>query len=366
MLAIDALIVGGYPLGHGVADIERELLVLADSERGGGTWGMFDPSDSHSAPGERRWRFDGNTWEPTTRTPDATIRVNDVGANVQYATAATPVGPSVARRSAAVWNALTGAPDTSRRYEPLPATIDHFTDVAEHYDDEHGPPPTAMIDVISDLAAAARHDGRPRALEFGVGTGRVAIELAVRGVDVIGVDRSPSMLAVIASRSMPSVEGIEGDMATTDITASHGRFGVVYLVFNTIMNLTTQSAQTAVFANAARHLLPGGSFAVEVVVPELWRLAPGERTLTFADDDGDLGYDEYASFVDQRLVSHHRWSAGGEERHEQIPFRWVWPSEFDLMAELAGLALTDRWNDWDRTPFTDDSTFHVSVYRKPA
>jgi len=151
-----------------------------------------------------------------------------------------------------------------------------------------------------------------------------------------------------------------GDIASTCIP---GSFRVVYLVFNTIGNLTTQQQQTACFANAAAHLEPGGFFVVEVGVPDLRRLPPGERHVIFHADEHSLGIDEYDT-SSQSLISHHlRWD-GDSARHRELPFRYVWPAELDLMALLAGMTLASRWADWHQTPFTHESTSHVSVWRK--
>ena len=143
-----------------------------------------------------------------------------------------------------------------------------------------------------------------------------------------------------------------------------GAFQLVYLVYNTINNLTTQDLQVACFRNAAAHLAPGGCFVIEVLVPELRRVPPGERVRAFDLSQSHLGFDEYTDFVGQILYSHHYWFDGGKLQTFSLPFRYVWPSELDLMAQLAGLSLRERWADWTRTPFTDESTSHVSVWEK--
>ena len=153
-----------------------------------------------------------------------------------------------------------------------------------------------------------------------------------------------------------------GDMATTTV---EGTFAVVYLVFNTIMNLTTQAAQVACFRNAASHLEPGGRFVIEVLIPDLRRLPPGERHVVFAASPTHWGIDEY-DVVNQGLVSHHFTVADGGIELDSMPFRYVWPAELDLMAELAGMRLRDRWAGWDGEPFTSESRSHVSVWEKPA
>ncbi len=154
-----------------------------------------------------------------------------------------------------------------------------------------------------------------------------------------------------------------GDMATTRV---EGGYTLAYIVRNTIMNLTTQDDQVACFANAAAHLEPGGCFVMEVMVPELRRLPPGESVLVFTLTPTHLGFDEVTDFVAQQSWSHHYWFVDGRTETFSAPFRYVWPSELDLMARLAGLMLRERWNDWDRTPFTGESRSHVSVWEKQA
>jgi SAM-dependent methyltransferase len=232
---------------------------------------------------------------------------------------------------------------------------DHFgPDVAEDYDDESDPlfAPEAIDPIVDVLAGLA---GGGRALELAIGTGRIALPLAARGVEVAGIELSEAMVAQL--RAKPGGDAIPvtiGDMTTTRV---EGDFRLAYLVFNTIGNLTTQEQQTACFANAAAHLEPGGAFVVEVGVPELRRLPPGERFHVFAAGEGYLGVDEYDAAT-QRLVSHH--TRDGVTR--SIPFRYVWPSELDLMARMAGLRRRDRWSDWDRSPFTHESRRHISIW----
>lgn len=238
---------------------------------------------------------------------------------------------------------------------------DYFADAAEFYDEAHDPASPEMLDVLAGLAANV--GDVPRAFELAIGTGRVAIPLAERGVEVVGVDLSPAMLNVLRRRGADGVTGIEGDMTTTTAYGTHGRFGVAYLVYNTIMNPRTQDDQARCFANAAAHLLPGGSFVVECMVPELWRLEPGARILPQTGEPDYRVHDEFVDMVDQQLISHHEWTDDGEVRRASTPFRYVWPSELDLMARLAGMELEARWADWDRTPFTDESRFHISIYR---
>jgi SAM-dependent methyltransferase len=241
--------------------------------------------------------------------------------------------------------------------------VDHFgPGVAERYDAAHAEAfderaVAATVDVLADLAVGGA------ALEFAIGTGRVALPLAARGVPVSGIELSGAMLAQL--RAKPGAGRIaltEGDMAHTRVP---GEFSLVFLVFNTLMNLTTQDEQVACFANAAAHLAPGGHFAVEVMVPDLQRLPFGESVRPFAVSADRLGFDEY-DLVTQRLVSHHYRLGDGRAASSAIPFRYAWPAELDLMARLAGMTPAARWGDWDRSPFTATSSKHVSVWTKPA
>jgi SAM-dependent methyltransferase len=240
---------------------------------------------------------------------------------------------------------------------------DHFgPEVATRYDEDSAPmfAPEALDPAIERLAALA--GGRP-ALELAIGTGRVALPLASRGVPVTGIELSEAMVAQL--RAKPGGEAIPvtiGDMATTRV---EGSFGLVYLVFNTIVNLTSQDAQVACFENAAAHLGPGGRFVVEVGIPQLRRLPPGERGIVLGIEEGYWGVAEL-DLVEQRQVSHHFSADDGGVRHRPIPFRYVWPSELDLMARIAGLRLRHRWADWHGTPLGQDSRSHVSVWEKPA
>lgn len=234
------------------------------------------------------------------------------------------------------------------------------TDVAERYDEGSiemfapevlGP----TVDVLSELAA-----GRP-ALELAVGTGRVAIPLAARGVPVHGIELSPAMVAQL--RAKPGGDDIEvtiGDMTSARV---EGRFGLAYLVFNTIGNVASQDDQVAVFENAAAHLAPGGRFVVEVGVPQLRQLPVGARFVVFDHTDDHVGVDEY-DVTTQLAWSHHYMREGAAFRQGTLPYRYVWPAELDLMARIAGMRLEHRWGDWDRSPFTAESTKHVSVWKR--
>jgi SAM-dependent methyltransferase len=218
----------------------------------------------------------------------------------------------------------------------------------------------AAVDPVVDLLAELA-DGGP-ALELGIGTGRIALPLSRRGVDVQGVELSPAMVARL--RAQPGADGIGvtvGDFAR--LTAER-TFAVVYLLRNTITNLTTQDEQVECFRTAAAQLAPGGRFVVENYVPQLQRLPPGETRHVFTRTPEHLGFEEY-DIAAQIAVSHHYWRLDGELRTFASPHRYVWPAELDLMARIAGLTLEDRWSDWRRTPFTGDSRAHVSVWAKP-
>ncbi len=239
----------------------------------------------------------------------------------------------------------------------------HFgEEVAAGYDESSGSEFDAdviarTVDVLAELA------GDGAALELAVGTGRVALPLAARGVPVSGIELSAAMADRLEAKDTEHRIAVTiGDMATTRVA---GHFRLVYLVFNTIGNLITQDQQVACFANAAAHLEPGGHFVVEVVVPDLRRLPPDEDARVFSHAPGYVGYDRYTDLVAQQAVSHHFVADGSGGRELRTPFRYVWPSELDLMARLAGLALQERWAGWDRAPFTGDSTSHVSVWVKP-
>jgi SAM-dependent methyltransferase len=238
--------------------------------------------------------------------------------------------------------------------------VDWFAgNVAETYDDDRETASREAVDPVVDFLEPLAGDG---ALELGIGTGRIALPLAARGIRVAGIDLSPDMVARL--RAKPGGDALPvaiGDFATTPV---EGAFSLVYLVFNTINNLTTQDAQVACFRNAAQHLSPGGRFVIEVGVPDLQRLPRGEVFRPFTVRPDRLGIDEY-DVVTQRLVSHHYALEGDGVRQISVPFRYVWPSELDLMALLAGLRLEERWGGWRREPFTAESTSHVSVWRAP-
>ena len=238
----------------------------------------------------------------------------------------------------------------------------HFgDDVAARYDESSGPmfDPDVLGRTVDVLAEFTGHGA---ALELAVGTGRVALPLAARGVPVSGIELSDAMAGKLRAKDAEGRVAVTiGDMATTRVD---GSFRLVYLVYNTIGNLTTQARQVACFANAAAHLEPGGCFLVEVGVPDLRRLPPGEDARVFSHAPGYVGYDRYTDLVAQQATSHHFVADGSAVRELRTPFRYVWPSELDLMAQLAGLSLRHRWAGWDGSAFTGDSTSHVSVWEK--
>lgn len=215
-----------------------------------------------------------------------------------------------------------------------------------------------MVDRLADLA-----DGG-RALEFAIGTGRVAVPLRERGVEVVGIELSTAMIDELRRKvDEAAIPVVAGDMATA---TAPGRFSLVYLVYNTLTNLLTQRQQVACFRNAARHLEPGGRFVLELGVPELRKLPPGQTAVVFGAEDGYIGLDTY-DLLQQRVVSHH--FRFGDDRQANLmrsEHRYVWPSELDLMAELAGFALEERSADWKGASFTSESGTNISVYRLPA
>ena len=250
----------------------------------------------------------------------------------------------------------------------MSARLDHVSepqnyfgeDVAPTYDETSAEMFDAAVlgPAVAFLAGLARGG---RALELGIGTGRVALPLSARGVPVHGIELSSAMVEQL--RVKPGAEAIGvtiGDFATTRV---EGTFSLAYLVFNTIMNLTTQEAQVACFRNVAAHLEPGGCFVVEVMVPELRRLPLGETSVAFRSDAERWGIDDY-DVARQGLVSHHFLEVEGRLEHRSQPFRYVWPAELDLMAELAGMRLRERWGGWSREAFTSESRGHVSVWER--
>jgi SAM-dependent methyltransferase len=237
--------------------------------------------------------------------------------------------------------------------------------VAAGYDGEGGANApevvTPAVDLLEDLA-----DGGP-VLEFAVGTGRIAAPLAARGVRVSGIELSRAMAARVPDKpGGAAVDVTIGDMTKTRVA---GEFSLVYLVFNTISNVTTQDGQVDVFCNAAAHLRPGGLFLIEVGLPDLRRLPPGQDTVPFTvaphgDGGGYVGFDQYDVVTQEFTSNHVTVTADGSGRFWRIPFRYAWPAEMDLMARIAGMKLKYRWADWDRSELTAESTTHVSVWEK--
>jgi SAM-dependent methyltransferase len=234
--------------------------------------------------------------------------------------------------------------------------------VAATYDEQvAGSLGTADADAAAALLAELAGNGR--ALELGIGTGRIALPLAAHGVEVHGIDLSRAMVARLRAKPGGEAIGVTiGDFAATRVD---GTFTLAYLVFNTIMNLTTQEAQVACFRNVAAHLAPGGLFLIEVHVPELRRLPPGQNVVPFHVSQTRWAYDVYDTAT-QAMSSNYVEFEGGRARYTSFPFRYVWPAELDLMAQLAGMRLRDRWGGWAREPFTSESRRHVSVWEKPA
>jgi len=235
--------------------------------------------------------------------------------------------------------------------------------VAAKYDDDSDPMfAPEVVNPTVDLLAELAGDGR--ALELGIGTGRIAVPLAARGVPVHGIELSKAMVARLKAK--PGGEGIGVTIGDFSSAKADGTFRLAYLVFNTIGNLTTQEAQVACFRNVAEHLEPGGCFLIETGLPDLRRLPPGERFVIFDFGEDHLGIDEY-DVATQGLISHHfQRQPDGTIEKSSGPFRYVWPSELDLMAQMAGLRLRDRWAGWQREPYTSESTKHISVWEKPA
>jgi SAM-dependent methyltransferase len=218
---------------------------------------------------------------------------------------------------------------------------------------------SAVVEPIVDFLVDHADDGP--VLELAIGTGRIAVPLHQRGLSVSGIDLSPDMVAEL--RAKPGAEDIEvavGDMATTRLA---GTFTLAYLVANSLANLTTQDAQVRCFENAAEHLEPGGRFVIELYIPELQRLPPGETVHPFALTPTHLAFEEY-DLANQIAYSHHYWIEDGRLETFSAPFRYVWPAELDLMARIAGMTLQERWSGWRGEPFTSESRSHVSVWTK--
>ena len=235
---------------------------------------------------------------------------------------------------------------------------DYFDeDVARGYDTEQ----IASSDLDQTVSFLAQLAKGGRALEFAIGTGRVALPLAQESVSVSGIEYSQPMVDQMrAKHGGDAIPVVIGDMTNAK---AEGQFGLVFLVFNTICNLTTQEAQIACFQNAADHLAQDGHFVIETFMPPIQRLPYGERLRAFDAGDDHWGTDEI-DIATQSLITHHVWIRGEQTVRRSVPFRYVWPSELDLMAKMAGMELVERWESWDRTPFTSASESHISVWKK--
>jgi SAM-dependent methyltransferase len=241
------------------------------------------------------------------------------------------------------------------------ASITWGREIAEVFDEVNAAQFTSaalepMVGVLTELARGGR------VLEFAVGTGRVALPLSQRGLEVSGIELSPHMVEQL--RAKPGSEAVAvtiGDMATTRVP---GTFTLVYLVANTIMNVTTQDEQIAVFRNAAAHLQPGGCFVLQVIVPQLQHVPPGDAGRVLRNDPNHLGIETFDDQVEQIAWSHHWMHVQGRLVRHSAPFRYVWPSELKLMGSIAGFQLQDRWADWHVSPFTSASTSQVAVFEK--
>jgi hypothetical protein len=219
--------------------------------------------------------------------------------------------------------------------------------------------PEVIEPTVSFLSSLA---GGGSALEFAVGTGRIAIPLRAAGIKVSGIELSQAMVDEMRRKpGSAEIPVVVGDMSSAKV---NGEFQLVYLVFNTISNLTTQRQQVACFCNAAQHLSSGGYFVIEDCVPRVHKLGNGQTILPFEVTPEHIGFDEY-DLLNQTLISHHYWFDDDNARTFQSKHRYAWPQEYDLMAYVAGLELHERWSDWNRDPFSAESTKHISVWRKP-
>jgi SAM-dependent methyltransferase len=251
-----------------------------------------------------------------------------------------------------VSDGLQGLPVVTRNYFDGPVAERYDDDSADMFDPQVLGP---TVDFLAELAAGGN------ALELGIGTGRVAVPLHGRGVPVHGIELSEAMADRL--RAKPEAAGIDVTIGDFAAARAPGTYRLAYLVFNTIMNLTTQDAQVDCFRNVTEHLEPGGHFVLEVSVPDLRRLPPGETVRPFSVTAEHLGFDEY-DIVDQGLVSHHYDLRDGGVRQASVPFRYVWPAELDLMARIAGMSPVARYAGWRRETFDAESRQHVSVWRK--
>lgn len=231
--------------------------------------------------------------------------------------------------------------------------------VANTYDQDHGGTDPSVIEKTVDCLFDLSSGGST--LEFAIGTGRVALPLAERGVSVKGIELSTAMAKKLREKENGTpIEVVIGDMTSMQVS---GEFSLVFLVFNTIDNLTTQRSQIACFQNAARHLGPQGRFLIETILPPIQKIPFGEKRLAFASSSDHFGIDEF-DVASQTYTSNHVWMKDERYEYQSIPFRYAWPSELDLMANIAGMELEHRWSDWDREPFDRMSTKHISVWKK--
>jgi Methyltransferase domain len=212
------------------------------------------------------------------------------------------------------------------------------------------------VDFLAQLAGAGP------ALELGIGTGRIALPLSRRGVRVPGIELSPAMVAQLGRRD--GAAAIDVTVDDFAITRPGATFRLVYLLRNTITNLTSQEQQIQTFHNVAAQLQPGGCFVIENYIPELRRLPPGETTHLFTATPTHVGYEEY-DVATQIAIYHHYWVIDGRLEMMRSPHRYVWPSELDLMAQLAGMTFRERWSSWNHEPFTKESRSHISVWELP-
>jgi SAM-dependent methyltransferase len=243
------------------------------------------------------------------------------------------------------------------------ALITWDRDLAEVYDDTYAATfEPAVLEPVVDLLAELATDGP--VLEFAVGTGRVALPLAARGVSVQGIELSPHMAEVL--RRKPGADSVPVTVADMCSTRVSGEFALVYLVANSLMNVTTQDEQLAVFGNASAHLRPGGFFVLELIVPQLQHVPPGDTARVFTLDQDHVGIETFDDLVDQIAWSHHWMYVQGRLVRHSAPYRYVWPAELILMARLAGLRLRHRWENWHREPFTSASARQVAVFEKVA
>lgn len=244
-------------------------------------------------------------------------------------------------------------------------SVEWGEEIAEVYDDTSSSmfDPEVLgptVDLLAELAAGGR------ALELAAGTGRVTLPLHERGVPVDGIELSPHMAARLREKDGAGAIGLTiGDMTSARAVGGARAYRLVYLVFNTLMNVTTQDEQVAVFENAAAHLEPGGVFLLELCVPQLRGLAAHELARVFTMEDDHVGYETFDDVLTQISWSHHWMQVDGRLVRHSAPYRYVWPAELDLMARLAGLRLRDRWSGWRREPFAGDSPSQVVVYEKP-